>query len=175
VLLVNDGLRALARHPLLVLLMMLALLALSAAVNLPMGYAFQQVDPKQLPLWFRLLNIASTLILSAGLAAIYAVAFALLGRAIDMPLWKCSGALEALRRFFVPWFILTFPAMTARTIQSTTTSAELYFLLESLLFFWGLFIIPVGACVMHHGALVWEELARPSPPSAGSSVWSFPC
>lgn len=156
-LLLNDAFRALARHPLVVIVMMVAILAISAAVNYPIAFAIREVDPTQLPTWFGLLNIACSLVLSAGLAATYATVFSLLGRAIDIPLWKCDNVGEALVRFFVPWFILILISVTVRNFQASTDSADLYVTLELLLFIWGIFVVPVGACVMHHGTLAWEE------------------
>ena len=83
-----------------------------------------------------------------------------LGRAMDRPLWKCHVPGEALRRFFTPWFILTLGPMVIRNFQVQMTSPDAYFTIEMFMMLLGLLIVPVGACIMFSGALVWEELGE---------------
>jgi len=164
VLLLNDAFRALARQPLVVLLAMGLILVVSAATQFPVAFAIQSIDLEAPPAWFGLLNIISSIVLASGVAASYAVVFALLGRAIDRPLWKCAGVREALRRYFEPWFILVLIAVTLRSIQAAIPSPDVQITLELVVFIWGLVTVPIGACIMHRGALVWEELAETLSP-----------
>lgn len=116
--------------------------------------------PTDLPNWVRVFNTLSEACFAAAAAAIYAIVLSLLGRAIDRPIWKCGVPGEALGRYFVPWFILTLGPMVMRDFQVQLSSLEAYELVESVLLFLGLFLIPVGACIMFYGALVWHELGQ---------------
>lgn len=110
------------------------------------------------PVPFTLFNILHEILFAAALAALYAVLLAALGREIDRPLWKCSLPREALQRFFTVWFILTLTTFVLRDFQANANNPEAQLAIEVFLIFSLPFVIPLGACVMHHGALHWEEL-----------------
>ena len=166
-LLLNDAFRALARQPLVVLLAMALVLVVSAAIQIPMAFAMTSIDLAAPPAWFGVLNIVASIALAGGVAGAYTVVCALLGRAMDRPLWKCASSTEALRRFFVPWFILVLIGITVRSIQASIPSPDAQIALEFVALLWGLAVVPLGACVMHYGVLNWEELAETLSPISG--------
>lgn len=99
-------------------------------------------------------------------AAAQSVAFALIGRELDKPLWKVSIPGEALRRFFAMWCIFGLCSTAAfRGILRTdsTEAAQLallgYIIVEGS-------VIPLGACVMFHGRFGWRDLPAAFRPLA---------
>lgn len=110
------------------------------------------------PLAYGAVDLAIKLLYAAAISVLYAVLFATLGRAIDRPLWKCEVPIEAVRRFFMPWFILNLVMTLLINVQGNASSRDVSDAIEILQFLLGPFIIPLGACVMHRGALNWEEI-----------------
>ncbi len=115
-------------------------------------------SPGPPPVAYILVNIVSEVIFAIAIATIYAFVLAMLGRSIDRPLWKCDVPAEAIRRFFTPWFIMILATLALRDFQGNAEGIDTKLAIEMFLFCVGPFIIPVGACVMHHGALNWEEI-----------------
>jgi hypothetical protein len=116
------------------------------------------------PRWAPWYNIGFILVHAAAYALVTAVCFARMGANIDRPLWKCKNDAEALRRFFMPWFILNLFSLTLLDAQNSLSQGENGGI--QLLIFFLLFVttLPVGACVMYGGGLDWNiliELLRP--------------
>jgi len=105
-----------------------------------------------------LVSIVAEVLFAILISAIYALVFARFGRALDRPIWKCPSDAEAIRRFFMPWLILTLSTIALRDVQANAGSLDFVIAIELLLILVGPFVIPFGACVMHHGALAWEEI-----------------
>jgi len=113
------------------------------------------VEDFQRHLGLRVYVFVDELIVALGYALAQSIAFARLGKDIDRPLWKVSGDLEAVRRFFGLWFVL---CLTVRVIFLLAIRAGanadgerlaaaflyLYFMSAAL-------YIPVGSCLMFHG------------------------
>lgn len=128
------------------------------------------------PVWFVLFGLVAQVGFAAGLSLIYAIIYAMLARDMDRPVWKCEVPGEALRRFFEVWFILTLLSTAARAIQMRTATLDAYAAMEFLIMLWSLVVIPLGACVMHHGALAWHELGEilaPIPRQLGAFLVVF--
>lgn len=187
-LLLNDALRALAHNFSTLLLALVLIFGVSAgfffANALAASIAFppkspapevqaelhsapapeasaKQADEPEIPArptWLVLFTIVWEVGFAVAVSIVYAVVFAMLGRALDRPFWKCEVPGEAVRRFFVPWFILTLASLALRDLQMSLGSLDAMLMLEFVLLLLGLFTVPIGACVMHRGALVWEEL-----------------
>ncbi len=144
-------------------------LALTFAVGLTytVSGAMLLPDPKAIPSWLPLYRILSILALCIASSVLSSVFLARLGREIDRPLWKCADDVEAVRRFFSTWFILTLLGSTMQSIGDhylatgdEAMSAQCY------LVFMILFVVtlPVGTCIMFGGGLDWPvvlKLLRP--------------
>ncbi len=83
------------------------------------------------------------------------VTFSRLGRELDKPLWKLPGDREAVRRFFLPWFILFLIVILSHRVLdfavARTESLEAAFFGLLLVFLLGAWVIPIGACIMFLG------------------------
>lgn len=182
--LIDDGLRSLARNFSTLLLGSVLVFIVSGAYYFATALALDTLYPELLvaagqaraaaetntgeiitmpslgqpPLAYVLVNILSEVALAIAISVVYALVFARLGRLLDRPLWKCASDAEAVRRFFMPWFILTLSTIALRDAQGNSGSVELYLLIETTMIFLSPFVVPIGTCVMHHGALNWEEI-----------------
>jgi hypothetical protein len=119
-----------------------------------------QTDP---PHWAAVYRLVMAIVFAAVISAGEAVFFARLGREIDKPLWKCPSDYDALRRFFAPWFILNLLGVTLQHLEGNAAASgneALYSLLSLIYMALFLLTIPIGACVMYHGALNWEEFGE---------------
>ena len=108
------------------------------------------------------------LFIAAATAASQCLAFATLGKAIDRPVWRIDGPIEAMRRFYTLWFGLN---LVEVAIVRTQIAANSIWgpggpgtLLTGLIFATSIVIIPFGAAVMFHGKLVWSELSEAMQP-----------
>lgn len=113
------------------------------------------------------IRLGMAIYLAVAASALMAIFFSALGARIDRPIWKCAGAGEALRRFFVPWLIINLFTITLIDVQTRLLAAErgeVAALLELLVLTVHLAAVPVGACVMHWGALAWHELGAALKP-----------
>ncbi|MBI2433097.1 MAG: hypothetical protein HYV26_09525 [Candidatus Hydrogenedentes bacterium] len=111
--------------------------------------------------WIHAFEFSTDLLDAAAYSALMAIVFARMGEDIDRPLWRCPSDREALRRFFVPWFIINIALLTMIQLSGRAAKAENSDLAGSL----GLLIllatlvaVPIGACIMYHGRLRWSEL-----------------
>jgi hypothetical protein len=101
----------------------------------------------------RLYNFLVDLVLVASSAILQAGVFAAIGRDIDRPLYKVDGLGEAVRRFFLPWFLLNYIFLLIGEAGAGVTGpddplAGLVFLLTYVHFS---VFIAVGACIMFTG------------------------
>lgn len=158
---------SLRKNPLPVLLYILITLLVSLAYRLselPIEANFPKDSP---PAWIPLFILARDVLLTAFLSALQATVFAVLGKEIDRPLWKCAGWRDALRRFFITWFILNLLAIMIIRLQIRAHTAGVPDVVLSLEFFLLLVYLlglPVGACVMYWGRLNWSELPEALTP-----------
>lgn len=113
------------------------------------------------PLWVPALDMGRQFVLAAGVGLLQAVVFARLGKSIDRPLWKCRDDREAVRRFFLLWFILNLGMIALEQLHANALdwrAAEPAMLLEILYFFAFVLVLPIGICVMYSGRLEWTAL-----------------
>ncbi len=113
------------------------------------------------PPWAAVFDILFDLLCVGAGSALQAVIFAEIGKEIDRPLWKCAGPRDALRRFFMVWFILNLIVLMIAHLQMGAAKADNAELLAMLMFFMLLFFpfyVPLGACAMYWGRLEWSEL-----------------
>ena len=119
-------------------------------------------------------EFGANLFLAAGLAVAAVLGFSRLGRELDRPLWKVAGDAEALKRFFLPWFVLILAIVTtARLLQRFAEGAPQSAWIPPLMFvFFVLFLfsVPVAACVMFFGHFDWREM----PVSLAPLAHQFP-
>lgn len=119
------------------------------------------------PPWLPAYQVIADLFIAAGYAAVQASVFSAMGREIDRPLWKSPGLKDALRRFFMVWFLLNLAMIAVIRMQVSANSAGLAGLvlwLEFLLMLFFVFAVPIGACVMYWGRLNWRELPEALAP-----------
>ncbi len=127
-------------------------------------------------------SVAATLlamlldVLMATAGAIAAcLAFSRMGRELDKPLWKVEGDLEALRRFFLPWFILGLGVTTVyRVLMTAAAQTEDPFMaLFGLMtyVFLAAFVIPIGACIMFLGQFSWSTMGESLAPLSRQFVY----
>lgn len=119
------------------------------------------------PALFGLLRLGGTIALAAAAALVTAIYFAELGKGTDRPLWKCAGATDAARRFFLIWFLCNLVLLT--TEQFLMAAAErsddqASAILVPIYLFFSVSYLPVGACVMFYGKLHWPELGEALQP-----------
>ena len=116
----------------------------------------------------RVYRFGMDLFLAAGSSAAAVAGFSRLGRAIDRPVWKVAGDREAFARFFVWWFIVSLSFVTLFSLLGLVSDAAPgssgRLLLKLAFFLMFLFAVPVGACVMFSGRLVWRDLAQDLAP-----------
>jgi hypothetical protein len=115
-----------------------------------------------------LYTIVTNLFLTVVFSLAQAMAFSKLGADIDRPLWRVSGAGEAIRRFFQLWFILNLFVMAVSYLQAVIPDSPTGEAFASLLLLLSVALIvvcvPMGACVMFRGPITWEEGARSFSP-----------
>ncbi len=108
------------------------------------------------------------LFIASATAASQCLAFAMLGKAIDRPVWRIGGPGEAMRRFFTLWFGLNLVEVAIVRVQ--TAAYDIWGPGGPGTFLWGLVFatavvsVPFGAAVMFHGKLVWSELSEALQP-----------
>ncbi len=115
------------------------------------------------PQLFAAARLMAALYLAVAASAAQAVFLAQLGAAIDVPLWKYKGTQDALQRFFVIWFIINLFLITLIDIQTRLLGADIEdaaAFMELLIMAAHVAAMPVGACIMHWGALDWSELGE---------------
>lgn len=141
----------------------------ASGLALPLRFVeFQYKDINDFPAWLDItslfVSLASLAVLSVGAS----VAFARMGRQIDRPLWKQHGDGEAVRRFFLIWFILGLAYLAADRLvillYHATGDAEAVLGLQTILFVLVGLMIPVGACIMFNGKLEWRRLGEDLTP-----------
>lgn len=120
-----------------------------------------------IPRWYQGYQFLQELVSAGVVSAVQAVAFARLGREIDKPLWKCPTDGEALRRFFMPWFLLNLFTLLIGSLSLQATQRELMDVASVLMMLQLialLFVVPVGTCVMYWGRFRWRELGEALTP-----------
>lgn len=142
------------------------LLLLVGLAEMPLA---RVVGEGEIPPWAATVSLLSQFVTAGLAAAIQAIILARLGRELDRPLWKCGSDLEALKRFWMPWFLLAlgftlFSELASLAVRNDLPDAAAMMLLLSLIY--QLIVIPVGACVMYWGRLEWNELVEALRPIA---------
>ena len=99
-------------------------------------------------------------------ALVMPISFAMIGRDLARPLWKIGVPGEALRRFFLLWFIMnllvvTVSHITNRLVQADSPVAGL--MIGVVIILYATYII-VGAGVMYHGRFGPEDLSKALAP-----------
>lgn len=125
------------------------------------------VDPALAPSWYPAYNLGRQFVCAAIIAAVQAVLFARLGKAIDRPLWKCTGDAEALRRFFTLWFVINLIGVTMEqcAINAQNSGDEALQGLVALLYIPAYLLLPLlAACIMYFGKLDWANLLEALAP-----------
>ena len=157
----SDAWRALRRNWLWAGAYVGASLGAGAAFKVYSDWSRTVVGDGVVPPKIALLGLSADLLYLAILAAFTAVIFAEMGKEMDRPLWKCGGAGEALRRYFVPWFLIALINITTGRLMIQAAQAgdgSLALLLEFCRMCLIMLSVPVGACIMYHRGLVWKEL-----------------
>jgi len=115
------------------------------------------------PVWMIVATLVSASVLSVAQAAL----FARIGKEIDRPLWKCRDDVDALTRFFIVWLLLNLSGELLLHLSLRFERQgwdDLSYIMVMLFAVVYLFYIPIGACIMHHGALNWDELGHTLAP-----------
>ena len=115
-------------------------------------------DTQKPTFWQGLISMLATVLNASATAALQAIFFARLGTRIDRPLWRCTGPGDALKRFFMPWFILNLGmlALMQLTMRFNTSQAAMLFFMFFMVGF--IVMVPLGTCIMYHGRLHWPEV-----------------
>jgi hypothetical protein len=125
------------------------------------------IPKNETPAWAYGYSLCVDVLLAALSSVFQAVYFAQLGKEMDKPLWKCTDNRDALRRFWLPWFIINLIFITVfrlqlRFAQPTSDETILFFEFGILLMY--LLAVPVGACIMYWGRLKWSDLGESLAP-----------
>jgi hypothetical protein len=127
----------------------------------------QQQYAGGLPAWYGAYISLQDLWFIATYSLLQTLVFSRLGADMDKPLWRCSGAQDAIRRFFPVW-LLTNLIITAlvraemRVAQAGIADAAA--LLGMFVLFAMVLLPMLAACLMFIGGLVWsrvDEAFRP--------------
>jgi len=109
-------------------------------------------------------TIVSAVLVAVLVSATQSVVFGMLGREIDRPLWKLSGSVEALRRFFPLWLVMNLVVVGLElSLQWVLVQIENTSLGALLLALWMMALVlylPVGAGIMFWGKLEWDKLGE---------------
>jgi len=128
------------------------------------GGIFFTLEPSPL----RAYRFAMDLFVALGHTAASVMAFSRMGRELDRPLWKVADDREAFKRFFTLWFLILLSFLTVirlfERVAETAPDSGWISLLKFLYFSMFLFSIPVGACIMFSGHLLWSELPQDLAP-----------
>lgn len=126
--------------------------------------AFDTFEAEPRALWFQAYRFLSELATAAVYAAAQSIVFARIGAEMDRPLWKISGDMDSLRRFFKLWFLLDLSSVLlyrladefAKAIgnDSSAVTLLLLWIMTVVLF------VPFGACVMFYGHVRKEEIGQ---------------
>jgi len=151
-------------------------LYLAITVGMSIGLAVLQYVVKRLgieeslPAVSQSIGFVRDIVLALGDAVAASIAFSRLGRELDKPLWKIEGDWEALRRFFLPWFILSLgfvaviqllrAAVGSDAASGAVVAADVGVIVLAAC------IVPLGACIMFHGRLDWREIPESLSPLA---------
>jgi len=167
--LLTETLENLRRNRAAVMAYMAAVAAMSLVFRIGGFFLGDYSGEDAVPAGVYAVSLVMDLTLASLYAALQAVAFSAMGREIDRPLWKCAGAAEALRRFFLPWFIINLGILALARIQlraAMLDMPDLVILLELCLMMAYCLAVPIGACIMFYGALEWREMGSILAPIA---------
>jgi len=109
-------------------------------------------------LWYML---AVGLVYAVVASAVQSIVFARMGEDIDRPVWRCPTDTEALRRFFMPWFLINLTGIAILHFQGVAQrveNQEASLVLSGVFLAAYLFALPVGVCIMYLGRFRWSEL-----------------
>jgi len=157
----SEAWRDLQERPHWVYLFLGAVLLLDAPETVLTHYLSDSLDPEAPASWAPLYRMASDIYLAFGYAAIYAVCFAMLGREIDRPLWRCETIADALTRFFIPWLIVVLIEIAVyrgQVYAATAGAGELVMFLGMVDMILTLTLPLVIVAVMHYGHFEFKEL-----------------
>jgi hypothetical protein len=105
--------------------------------------------------------VSTTIITSAIFAFAQALAFPMLGREIDKPLWKIQSTPSIIFQFFSFWLTLNFLLLTIDLLISLSGisnddkfSIYLWWLMSAA------FLVPFGSTVMFYGQTGWQEIKQ---------------
>jgi len=108
------------------------------------------------------------LFVATATAVVQCLAFSMLGKAIDRPVWRIAGPVEAIQRFFTLWLGLNLIEVAIVRVQIAAYSiwgpGGPGTFLWGLVFATSIVIVPFGAAIMFHGKLVWKELSEAMQP-----------
>lgn len=162
-----EAWKALRRQPVALLGYLAAAMLVVGPIYFSDAWVAGAYPKEALPGWLPLLSTAQDVLLLLGVSAAQAVFFAMLGREMDRPLWRCLGHRDALSRFFVVWLLANGIIVLLIRLQVRAAVAnlpELMVFLELLNFFATILLPMVAASVMYQGRLVWSQLGEAFAP-----------
>lgn len=167
--LLQDAWKAIRRNQTLVITFVLA------AAGIELGFRLAAIpiaglpDDAAVPGWARAYDLVLQIARAAVFSVLAAAVYARLGKDIDRPLWKCASDAEAVRRFFMTWFLLNLVVLLLFRLQFMAYRAEnpdLVILLEFFIMLAIATLTPIGACIMYHGGLDWAHFGQSLRPIA---------
>jgi len=130
--------------------------------------SFLEEDAEIIPVWMSVAHIFFDLLSSAVYAVFYTIFFGLLGKELDKPIWKYGSAIDTLKRFFLPWFIMVLGIVTLVRMQEGIIrlgyEADMFLSIEVIILFMYLFSVPIGASIMFIGRFQWSLLGEAITP-----------
>lgn len=103
------------------------------------------------PAWVNTAAMGIGLCYALLLSVLQTLCFAYLARSIDRPLWKISGPGDALKRFFLTWFLLNLILFFIFRLTFMADQKDLYGMLMLLLVLYYIPYLPIGAAIMFAG------------------------
>jgi len=158
--LVEDGIRALWRVRAAVIMYLGGTIVATVLYHAVAATAAGEIDSESPPRWLPFVSTITDVSFAALWAVIQTVTFALIGRDIDRPVWKCTGASEALKRYFKIWFVINLLVILMQSLRGSMMRSEMEGPLEFLIMVTFLFTTPYGAALMHQGIHTAEDMGE---------------
>jgi len=120
-------------------------------------------DPVPAPLWLPAFKFTQQLVIVTMAALIQTIVLARLGKAIDIPLWKCRDDREALRRYFLLWALVNLGYVTLDQFASNAYQAgsiDMAYSLLMLIFMYTVIVFPLAVCLMYAGRFSSLEVSE---------------
>ncbi len=159
---IREGYESIQRNW-IALLQYLAIVLPFHIANLAAGQFIVSRQSASDPLTLSLFEFGADIAVAAGYALAQSIVFARIGADLDRPFWKHAGVTDALRRFFLLWFLLDLASISLGKVivplgEEVGGGSEVIALLTWVVLSGA--VVPFGACVMFYGKTARHEMGE---------------